>query len=177
MLLDLALLNRTLLLTFVRPLSIFPDELDREISFIKERRLVDKLSFLLAFNEDPPGVLAVCLEEHRSPPSLTVRVATNSGNFRHFKRYSYCTRLYSYIVFSFYCCICITQLWRFCDCTFRYPANTWIEVCVDCGVCISAIGNRRSLINLSEREIFESLGLGGISSRPHAFKILNSVIY
>lgn len=54
----------------------------RQLSFIRERDLVDNLAFLSASSEDAKEVMAVCVEENPSAQELRIRVAMNAGDLQ-----------------------------------------------------------------------------------------------
>lgn len=52
----------------------------RQLSFEREKGLVEMLAFLSATTDDPSRVMAVCIEESPVGDSVTIRLATNSGD-------------------------------------------------------------------------------------------------
>lgn len=52
----------------------------RQLSFEREKSFVEILAFLSGTSDDPSKVMAVCIEESSTGDSLTIRLATNSGN-------------------------------------------------------------------------------------------------
>ncbi len=52
----------------------------RQLTFEREKGLVQILAFLSGTTDDPSKVMAVCIEESSVGDSLTIRLATNSGD-------------------------------------------------------------------------------------------------
>jgi hypothetical protein len=52
----------------------------RQLTLRHERGLVEMLAFLAATTDDPLKIMAVCVEETLTGDSLTIRVATNTGD-------------------------------------------------------------------------------------------------
>ncbi|KAI9780375.1 MAG: hypothetical protein M1816_003103 [Peltula sp. TS41687] len=63
-----------------RRFTIECHERSRQLTFKRERDLVDHLAFLSAFRDDADKVIAICVEEHRNPEGLTIRIAMNTGD-------------------------------------------------------------------------------------------------
>ncbi|KAI9781447.1 MAG: hypothetical protein M1816_002368 [Peltula sp. TS41687] len=58
----------------------------RQLTFIRERDLVDHLAFISAFRDDADKVIAVCVEEHQNPEGLIIRIAMNTGELEPVKK-------------------------------------------------------------------------------------------
>lgn len=52
----------------------------RQLTFDREKSVVEILAFLSGTSDDPAKVMAVCVEENLAGDGLTVRLASNSGN-------------------------------------------------------------------------------------------------
>lgn len=52
----------------------------RQLTFEREKSLVEILAFLSGTTDDPSKVMAVCIEEGSAGDSLTIRLASNSGD-------------------------------------------------------------------------------------------------
>jgi hypothetical protein len=52
----------------------------RQLTFEREKGLVEILAFLSGTTDDPSKVMAVCIEEGSAGDSLTIRLASNSGD-------------------------------------------------------------------------------------------------
>jgi hypothetical protein len=55
----------------------------RQLTFNREKGLVEILAFLSGTTDDPAKVMAVCVEESPTGDGLTIRLASNSGDFSH----------------------------------------------------------------------------------------------
>jgi len=66
----------------VRSARYVPSEAGRtrQLSFEREKCLVEILAFLSGTSDDPSKVVAACVEEGFAEDSLTIRFATNSGD-------------------------------------------------------------------------------------------------
>ncbi len=62
------------------------DDSPRQLSFERERDIVDDLVFLTASSEDATDVIAICVEERPHVKALSIRVAINKGSLKPFKK-------------------------------------------------------------------------------------------
>ncbi|KAI9855733.1 MAG: hypothetical protein M1824_005893 [Vezdaea acicularis] len=65
-------------------LSSQPQEPVRQLTFQRERDLVDNLAFISASSDDAIRVVAVCIEERSDGEGSSIRVAINAGNISKF---------------------------------------------------------------------------------------------
>ena len=61
-------------------LSSQPQGPVRQLTFQRERDLVDNLAFISASSDDSKKVVAVCIEEHSNGQGSSIRVAINDGD-------------------------------------------------------------------------------------------------
>ena len=52
----------------------------RQLSWDRERQLVDSFAFISATTDDPLRVMAVCIEEDSDKIGITIRLASNTGD-------------------------------------------------------------------------------------------------
>ena len=55
----------------------------RQLSWDRERQLVDSFAFISASTDDMLRVMAVCIEEDPDKQGLTLRLASNTGDLSH----------------------------------------------------------------------------------------------
>ena len=55
----------------------------RQLSWDRERQLVDSFAFISASTDDVSRVMAVCIEEDPDKQGMTLRLASNTGDLSH----------------------------------------------------------------------------------------------
>ncbi|KAI9781707.1 MAG: hypothetical protein M1816_002204 [Peltula sp. TS41687] len=70
-----------------RRFTVGAHEPSRQLTFKRERDLVDHLAFLSAFRDDADKVIALCVEEHQKPEGLIIRIAMNTGDLEPVKEW------------------------------------------------------------------------------------------